>query len=102
GFLRIDGEDERLPASLDAARVEIHLDEAVDGIDGRGLVGDPRNVVLLAVALLAGAIPLDERAQRVLHRLGRVRDGVVDMPDDLRDLLRVTSVDLVDLLDELS
>ena len=70
-FSRIDVVDQRLPRALDAAGVHVDLDEAVDRIDGRRLVLDPRDVVRDAVGGLAGLIEPDQRAQRVRHRLGR-------------------------------
>ena len=51
---------------------------------GDALSCDPGDVVLLAVALFAGAVPLDQRAQRVLHRLGGERNRVLEVLDDLR------------------
>jgi hypothetical protein len=48
-LLRVHVEDERFPRALDAARVEIDLDEAVDRVDRRRLVLHPRDVVPLAI-----------------------------------------------------
>ena len=99
-LLLVDVEDQRLPRALDAARVEVDLDEAVDGVDRRRLVLHPGDVVLRAVGVVAGAIPLDQRAQRVGHRLGGERDRGLEVLDDLRDLRAVAAVDLVDLFDQ--
>ena len=64
GLVLVHVEHQRFPRSLDAARVEIDLDEAVDGVDRRGAVLDPGDVVRLAVALFASAVERHQRAQR--------------------------------------
>src|SRR6185312_5914261 len=55
-LLAVDVEDERFPRALDAARVLVHLDEAVDRVDGRVLVLHPRDVVRLPVGGVAGSV----------------------------------------------
>ena len=99
-LLLVHVEHEPFPRALGAARVEVDLDEPVDGVDGRILVLHPRDVVLRAVGVLTGPIPLDQRAQRIGHRLGRKRDRRLEVADDVADLGRVAAVDLVDLLGE--
>ena len=60
---------------------------------GDVLVLDPRDVVLRAVGVVAGAVPLDQRLERVGHRLAGERDRRLEVRDDLGDLLRVAAVD---------
>ena len=50
GLLGVDVEDQRFPRAFDAARIEVHLGEAVDRVDRRRLVAHPGDVVGLAVA----------------------------------------------------
>ena len=63
GLLLVDVVDERLPRPFRSSRVEIDLDEPVDGIDRRGLVAHPGDVVGGAVGVLA-ALYLREYATR--------------------------------------
>ncbi len=102
GLFLVDVKDQGFPAALDAARIEIHLDEAVDGVDGRRLVLDPRDVVRLAIGDLAGAIELDERVERLRDR--RFGKGLrrFEVLDDFGDVRAVLAVDAIDLFDELA
>src|SRR5574339_1298872 len=59
----VDVIDERFPGALDAARVHVDLDEAVDRIDGRVFVVYPRDVVGDAIGVFARAVERHERAQ---------------------------------------
>ena len=95
-------EDKPLPPGLDPAWIEIDLDEAVDGVDGRALVLHPGDVVLRTVGVLSRAVPLDERAERVRHRLGGKWNGGLEVLDDPGDLRPITAVDAIDLLDQAS
>ncbi len=102
GLGRVDVIDERLPRALHAARVEIHLGKTVDRVDGRRLVCDPGDVIRAAIALLAGAVPLDERAQApspsaLSHTGWPPRDGA-----RLADLRIVPAADAVDLFHDLA
>ena len=69
---------------------------------GESLSCDPRDVVGHAVGGLAGLVELDQRAQRLGHRLGRVRNRRLEVRDDRADLRVVPAADAVDLLDELA
>ena len=102
GLLVVDVEDQRFPRALDAARVEVDLDEAVDRVDRRRLVLHPGDVVRLAIARLAGPVERDQRAQRLRHRLGRERNRRFEVLDDRGDLRAVAAADAVDLFDELA
>ena len=101
-LLVVDVEDERFPRALDAARVEVDLDEAVDRVDRRRLVAHPGDVVRLAIRGLAGLVERDQRAQRLRHRLGRERNRVLEVLDDRRDLGAVAAADAIDLFDDLA
>ncbi len=89
----VDVEHQAFPAALDAARIEVDLDEAVDGVDRRVLVLHPRDVVGLAIGFLAGAIELDQRVERLRHRRFGERLGGLEMLDDLGDVVAVPAVD---------
>ena len=102
GLDRIDVEDERLPRALHPARVHVDFDEAVDGVDRRGLVFDPGDVVGGPIAGLAGAIELDQRRQRPGHRLGGVWQRRLEVRDDVLDLRVVAAADAIDLFDQLA
>ena len=99
-LLAVDVVDERLPRALGAPRVHVDLGEPVDGVDRRRPIGDPGDVVGAPVRRLAGAVPGDQRLERLGHRLGRERNRRLQVPDDLGELPRVAAaaVDAVDLL----
>ena len=100
GLLPVDVEDQRLPGALHAARVHVDLDEPVDGVHRRRLVGHPGDVEGPAIGVLAGAIPLHEPGQGLLHR--RRREGLrgLEMADHGADLRVVAAAHLVDLFDQ--
>ena len=99
-FSGVDVEDQRLPRPLGPAGVHVHLGEAVDGVDRRVLIGDPRDVVRPLVDRRPRPVVGDVGAQRLGHRLARVGYGRLEVADDLGDLVAVLAADLVDLLDE--
>ncbi len=98
-FRPVHVEHEGFPGALPAAGVEVHLGEAVDRVDRRRRVGNPGNVVRPAVALLARAVPLNERAQRPRRRIGRMGYRRLQMGDDVADLRIVSAADAIDLFD---
>ena len=61
-LLLVDVADDALPGALDAARVQVDLDESVDGVDGRVLIAHPGDVVRDAVGVLAGLVEANQRA----------------------------------------
>ena len=93
----VDVEDQPFPRALHAARIEVDLDEAVDGVDRRVLVLHPRDVVGLAIGFRAGAIELDQRVERLGHRRFGERLRGLEVLDDLGDVAAVLLVDTVDL-----
>jgi hypothetical protein len=99
-LLAVDVEHERFPGALDAAGVEIHLDEAVDRVDWRLLVLHPGHVVGLAIRVFAAPVEGDERAQRPRGRLGRTVGCRFEMAHDRGDLRSVAAVDPVNLFDQ--
>ena len=99
-LLAVDVEDERFPRALDAARVEVDLDEAVDRVDRRRLVLHPGDVVRLAVGVFAGPVERDQRAQRPRHRLGRERNRRFEVLRRSRRSARRSGRRPVDLFDE--
>src|SRR5262249_33280606 len=96
----VDEEDERLPRALDAADVHVVLDEAVDRVDRRRRVFDPRDVVRDPILLVAGFVKPNQRSERLLHRWWRVRQRVTKMADDPRDGGAISSADSIYLLDQ--
>ena len=74
-LLAVDVEDQRFPRALDAARVEVDLDEAVDRVDRRRLVLHPGDVVRLAVRVVAGLVERD-RARAAPRAIGSVANGI--------------------------
>ena len=102
GLFPVHEVDERFPRPLVTARIHVDLDEPVDRVHRRVLVLDPGHVVGDAIGLFTGAVELHQRADRLLHRRGRVGDCRLEVPDDRADLLVVTSADAVDLLDQLA
>ncbi len=69
----VDVTDDSFPRALDAARVHVDLDEAVDGVNGRLLVAHPRDVVGDSIGILARFVELDQRAEGFAHRRRRKR-----------------------------
>ena len=70
---------------------------------GDALSCDPRDVVAFAVGVLAGAVPLDQRAQRVGHRLARQTGSAASRCLTISAICcPVRAVDPVDLFDQLA
>ena len=101
-FGPVDVVNQRFPRAFHTARVQVHLCEAVDRVDRRCRVRHPGDVVRAPIAFFAGAVPLDQRTQRVRHRLGRIGNCRFEMTDDFANLRIVPAADAIDLFDDLA
>ena len=99
-LLVVDVVDDALPGAFHAARVHVDLDEAVHRVHGRLAILDPGDVERFAVRVVAGLVEANQRLERQCQRLGRIRDGIVQMRDDAANLGVVEAADAVDLFDE--
>src|SRR6185503_11501322 len=81
--------DHGLPRALDAAHVEVDLDEAEREIDDRGAILHPGDVERAPVRFFAGLVVADQVSESLLRRRRCDRQRVAKVRVDRRDLARV-------------
>ena len=97
-LLRVLVEDDAFPRALATAGIEVHLDEAVDRVDGRSRIGHPRDVVRATILLRPRPIEADECLER--RTRGRWRDSTrgLEVRDHASQRRPVAAADTVHVL----
>ena len=98
GLLVVGVVDDAFPGALHAPGIHVDLDEAVHGVDRHLAVLHPGNIEGLAVGVLAGFVPPDERGEGALQRRGRDGGRVAQVRHHAAQLGVVQAAHLVYLL----